>query len=75
MDLTYDVPVEVPAPLERGDVAYVVFDNTRPANGLRVTASRPTSASGETCIRGEVISSDRVTFPGSSDFSGQGGVE
>ena len=63
VDLTYEVSVELPASLERGDVAYVVFDDARPANGVRVSASRPTLGSGETCVRGEVISSDRVTFP------------
>lgn len=63
VDLTYDVQVEVPATMEGGDVAYVVFDGARPANALRVSASRPTLAAGETCVRGEVLAGERVAFP------------
>lgn len=63
VDLTYDVPIDLPASLSYGDLAYVVFDDARPANALRVSADRPTLDSGETCVRGEVSSSDRIAFP------------
>ncbi len=63
VDLTYDVRIPVPVPLGEGDVAYVVFDDARPANALRLSASRPSLASGETCVSGEVRESDSVAFP------------
>jgi hypothetical protein len=63
VDLTYDVPIDVPASLGPGDAAYVVFDGERPANALRVSDGRPDLGPGERCVRGEVRSSTRVVFP------------
>ena len=63
VDLTYDVDVQVPASLGSGDVAFVVFDDSRPAKPLRVTADRPSLAPNESCIRGQVNFRDGVRFP------------
>ncbi|MGI9606304.1 MAG: GDYXXLXY domain-containing protein [Acidimicrobiales bacterium] len=63
VDLTYDVRADVPSRLDRGDPAYVVFDDARPATALRVESSRPTLGPGETCIRGEFVFGDRISFP------------
>ena len=63
VDLTYDVRIPVPVSLGDGDVAYVVFDDARPANALRLSGNRPALASGETCVSGEVRSGDSVAFP------------
>lgn len=68
VDLTYDVPFDVPNELAYGEVAYVVFDDDRPANAVRLESSRPTLGPNETCIRGEVRSTDQVDFPALEQF-------
>lgn len=62
VDLRYDVPIDVPLAV-RDETVYVVFDDARPANAVRVETSPPELAAGETCIRGEARGSSEVAFP------------
>lgn len=68
VDLTYDVAATAPRDLSSGDAAFVVFDDARPASAVRVEASRPDLAAGETCIRGRVRFGGNVGFPELEQF-------
>lgn len=63
VDLRYDVEVDVPRQLDWNDAVYVVFDDARPANALRVTADRPALEPGQTCVLGRADGGDGVDFP------------
>lgn len=62
VDLTYDLDIEPPIGLDWGDTVFVVFDDSRPAQALRVTGTRPDLATGESCIRGVVGSRQSIRF-------------
>ena len=73
VDLTYDLDFEVDdtgrdRSWEWNEVVYVVFDDARPANVVRVEESRPGLAPGETCIRGRSRGSGDVVFPSLEQF-------
>ena len=53
---------------EWNKLVYVVFDDARPANVVRVEESRPELAPGETCIRGRSRGFGGVAFPSLEQF-------
>ncbi len=61
VDLRYDVDIEVPRDVDWGDGVFVVFDDARPANAVRVTTDKPSLEPGETCVLGRAYS--EVEFP------------
>lgn len=61
VDLDYDTPVDT-GNRNWGDPVFVVFDNARPANAVKVSDDRPSLAEGETCLGGHVQSDGRVGF-------------
>lgn len=67
VDLNYDTPVET-GDRYWGDPVFVVFNDERPAQALRLADDRPTLSSGETCLQGTVRSSGRVGFPDLEQF-------
>lgn len=54
VDLRYDIDVAVPDTFSIGAAVFVVFDDARPANAVRVSDERPELNDGETCIRGQL---------------------
>lgn len=71
VDLAYDVDVsvdDITDSLQYGAPAYVVFDDARPANAIRVAVSRPALGPNETCIRGEYRGGHRVVLPSLEQF-------
>ena len=71
VDLQYDLDFgDVPGTgdVEWGDSVYVVFDDARPANVVRLSESRPGLGPGETCIRGRSRGSGGADFPSLEQF-------
>ena len=71
VDLQYDLDLDAVTEVVDGRFdtpVYVVFDNARPANVLRIEESRPTLGPSERCLRGRMNGSSRVTFPALEQF-------
>ena len=68
VDLAYVVDIPAPLEAEPGDVAYVVFDDARPAHAVRTTIGRPELMEGETCLRGKVSFDRGISFPAIEQF-------
>ena len=66
VDLRYDVPVPPGSDTRAGSV-YVVFDDQRPAQLVRLSRDRPSLETGELCIRGEFQGGD-LAFPSLEQF-------
>ncbi len=67
VDLRYEVDVG-PGVSDTYGTVYVVFDDARPANVVRATASRPDLAPGERCVEGLGWGSGSVDFPSLQQF-------
>ena len=66
VDLRYDIPLQ-DFITQSDKTMYVVVDNARPAQVLRIVEDNPDLADGEFCIRGRA-DFDRVSFPNLEQF-------
>ncbi len=66
VDLRYDIPLDTFITKEN-ETVYVVVDDSRPAEILRIVEDKPDLADGEFCIRGRA-DFDSVSFPNLEQF-------
>lgn len=68
VDLNYDIEAPVTSDFrDNGATAYVVVNDSRPADVLRVTLAKPELGEGEFCIQGRV-DFERMAFPNLEQF-------